>query len=180
MTPSEPAVVLDTAALLAGLGPAQAGPGQTRWVVPPEVRAEISPGGPTGRALERAILAGLEVVGPDGPAANRVMDAVRRQGEADRLSEADLAVLALAETLRSLGHDPVSIWTDDYSVQNMAKVLGIETRSIMTRGARHERTWHIRCTGCGRYLDETPKDGVCPICGSPLKQTSRAPKRRKR
>lgn len=182
MTPLRRTMVLDTAALLAGLGPQAAGSsgasGGTDWVVPPAVHGEVRPGGPTGRSLEHALEAGLKVRAPSAEALERIEEVLMARGETRRLSLADREVLALALDVRAEGR--VEIWTDDYSVQNVAEGLGIETRPIMTKGIRSEATWYVRCTGCARYPDSEAEGGTCPICGSPLKRTRRPPQGRTR
>lgn len=178
--PPRRTIVLDTAALLAGLGPAQAGSGGSdggqeavRWVVSPAVQAEVRPGGPTGRSIERALAAGLEVVGPSEEASKRVDEAVSRHGEELRLSYADREVLALALDVAAEGS--VELWSDDYAVQNLARALGVTARPVLTTGIREEAHWHTRCTGCGRYPESSAVGDTCPICGSPLKRTRKAP-----
>lgn len=172
-------IILDTAPLLAGLGPAQGagGPateGTVRWVVPSAVRAEVRPGGPTGRALERALSAGLEVVDPSPDARRRVHEAMTRRGETDRVAAADQEVLALALDLAVQG--PVEVWSDDYAVQNLGRTLELVVRPVLTPGIRTEATWYVRCTGCARYPEHAAEGDTCPVCGSPLKRTRKGPR----
>jgi len=114
-----------------------------------------------------------ETLSPEARA--RVAETLEKTGETRRLSAADRDVVALAVDMAALG--AVDIWTDDYSIQNTAKRLGITTRPILTDGITSEAVWHVRCTGCARYLDEDPRDGVCPVCGSPVKRTRKPPTR---
>lgn len=83
------------------------------------------------------------------------------------LSETDVRVIALALDLRNGGFDPV-ILTDDYGLQNLAKVLAIRYNSIATRGIMSVYQWKNQCPGCRREFHRGKK--VCPVCGSKLKK----------
>lgn len=181
--PSDPprTVVLDTAALLAGTGPGGAGAtvggAGPEWLCPPAVRAEVRPGGATGRAIERAESAGLRVVAPTAEALARVTAVARESGDLGALSGADVEVVALAWERAQAG--TTELWSDDYAVMNVARRLGVNVRGVTRTGGGEARIWHVRCTGCGRYPD-TPPEKPCPVCGSPLKRTRRAPRANER
>lgn len=167
-------VVLDTGAVLAGLGPAQSGASGgsvTRFVAPERVRDEVRPGGPTGRSLERQLDAGLVLVMPTSAARERVREAARVSGDLPVLSPTDLDVLAAALD----APEGAEVWSDDLAVQNVARRLGVAARPATGRAIRAEVVWHVRCTGCGRYPEAATPAGECPVCGSPLKRTRRPP-----
>lgn len=150
-------VVLDTSALLAGR---PLGPGEDT-VVPAAVMGELKPGGRDRRHLDLLLAAGARVVDADPAARARVRDAAKAGGEGGRLSAADVDVLAVALALGA------ELLTDDYTVQNLARRLGVATRSVQTRGITEEYRFVPRCTGCRRMLD-APAD-ECPVCGSPVR-----------
>ncbi len=60
-----------------------------------------------------------------------------------------------------------TIWSDDYSIQNVAKVLGIPFRSIGTDGIKKVVKWNYQCIGCHKWYKE--KLSECPICGSEMR-----------
>jgi UPF0271 protein len=151
--------VLDTSALLSG----RQFPGDL--VTVPRVLDELRRKGIT--ANEEAFLERVRVFAPSPNATVRVAAAARQTGDGARLSPADSEVLALA-----LERGATAV-TDDYSIQNVARVLGVPFESVMTRGITEVRTWHLRCTGCGRYFEKAGKE--CPVCGSPVKTTRRPP-----
>ncbi len=104
------------------------------------------------------------------PSAKSIAETRRKAaatGDARRLSPTDIRVLALALDLQG------TIVTDDYSIQNVAKELGVPYRGAGLAEIREGVEWHYRCTGCGRYLHEPLE--ICPVCGSPVKTTRRAP-----
>jgi UPF0271 protein len=95
----------------------------------------------------------------------------RRLGDiGGELSPTDTRVAALALDLRKAGRNPV-VLTDDYGLQNIARVLGLEYRSVATRGITSVFEWQVRCPGCGRTVRGDAR--VCPDCGSRLTRVVR-------
>ncbi|WP_297437047.1 type II toxin-antitoxin system VapC family toxin [Thermococcus sp.] len=121
--------------------------------------------------LEGLISAGkVRVLQPSRESIEAVMEAARKTGELNELSGADLEVLALAYELKGL------LFTDDYNLQNIAKTLGIEFRTLK-RGIKRVIHWNYVCIGCGKKFSEMPQEGICPDCGSPVRLF---PKKRRR
>ena len=89
-----------------------------------------------------------------------VEEAARGTGDSGRLSPVDMTVLALA--LDTGG----TIWSDDYSIQNVASAMGIGFRPVGERGIKKTLRWEFRCKGCGRRFEK--KYPECPVCGTAL------------
>jgi UPF0271 protein len=160
-----PPLILDTSALMAGR---PLGPGEDT-VVPAAVLGELRPGGRDRRHLDMLLAAGARVVDADPAQRARVREAAKAGGESGRLSAADVDVLAVALALGG------EIATDDYTVQNLARRMGIATRGVQQAGITQEYRFVPRCTGCRRMLD-APAD-ECPVCGSPVRMVrDRAPR----
>lgn len=147
-------LVLDTSLLLGGKEP----PRSDVWATTPEARAEISPGGRDARRLEQWLDTGLQIRSANAGALERVQDTALQAGNLGRLSEADQSLLALAL------HEQATLVTDDMTMLDVAKRLGIQTQTVNTEGIQETKNWKPRCTGCGRWFEAQPKD--CPICGS--------------
>ncbi|MGD0056292.1 MAG: nucleic acid-binding protein [Methanomassiliicoccales archaeon] len=109
----------------------------------------------------------LKISHPGADTLKRVKDAAEKTRDLSRLSQTDMEILALALDLGA------TVLTDDYSIQNLAKYMGIEYKTVRLKGIRKLVKWKLRCTGCGRIWDREYKE--CPVCGSPLK-TSRSRK----
>lgn len=150
-------LVLDTSALLAGR---PLGPGE-ETLVPAAVVAELRPGGRDRRHLDHLLAAGARVVEADPQACERVRAEARNGGEAPRLSQADVEVLAVALALGA------ELATDDYTLQNVARRLAIPIRPVQMKGITEEFRFLPRCTGCRRMLDHPAEE--CPVCGSPVR-----------
>ena len=103
---------------------------------------------------------GLTLAVPSGENTEKVKAASIKSGDAGIISGTDRDILALALDLGAV------LYTDDFAIQNVAGILGVQTAPIMQRKAKHIR-WKYRCSGCGRYFDH---DGECRICGSVIKR----------
>lgn len=153
--------VLDSSAVLEGFDPVP----PDEFAVPPSVVEEVSKGR-AGRRMRALVDAGLVVAEPEGEALMKVMDAVKALGEQQRLSAPDIDVLALA---MSLG---VPCVTDDYSIQNVAAFVGVDTMPFKQEGIEEIWRWGVRCPGCRGWFDEA-KGSECPVCGTELRTARR-------
>lgn len=153
-------LVLDATAIRSGMGIS----GQHEWFITPSVMDELKKG-KTGKDLELLIDLSLKVACPTEESMGKVKRAAEVTGDISRLSDADVDVLALALELGAM------ILTDDYSIQNLARVLKIEYQPGTTTGIKEVFNWTYRCRGCGRKFSSEPED--CPICGSDIKVVRR-------
>jgi UPF0271 protein len=103
---------------------------------------------------------GLHVVSPGAESRESVIKAAKKTRDSTVISDTDCDILALALELEAV------IYTDDFAIQNVAGVLGVQTIPINQRKAKRIH-WKYRCSGCGRYFDH---DGDCLICGSIIKR----------
>ena len=98
-----------------------------------------------------------------------VLDEVERHGLTPQLEAflaIHVAVLALAVDLGG------TVVTDDYSIQNVCRAIGVPYETAMAPGIRDRWTWAYRCTGCGRTWPTWHE--ACPTCGARLR-TARRP-----
>jgi len=105
----------------------------------------------------------LSVASPSPKALETVRIAAEGSGDDARLSPVDMEVLALALDLKA------TLLTDDYSIQNLACVLGVKYQGVGFREIKKVIIWKYRCKGCGKVFDKNQQD--CPICGSELRST---------
>lgn len=101
---------------------------------------------------------------PDSNSLNQVQGAIENSGDILRLSEVDIAVVALALTLKKKYHPTVV--TDDYSIQNILKILKIPYRSVLTEGIKETYGWIKICRGCRKKYPVDYKWEDCEICGA--------------
>ena len=152
--------IIDTSILLSGKPLSLDGELYTT----PKVEAEFSPGGRFYRIFQFLLELGLQILSPPREMIEIVRKIVLKTG--DRLSDADIEVLALALYFKEKGF-PVIILTDDYGIQNTAHELGIKYQGLNQKGITKKFKWIWRCQGCSKIFME--RIDVCPICGSKLK-----------
>jgi endoribonuclease Nob1 len=116
--------------------------------------------------LESAIDDGyITIMEPDPIDIKKVTDVIDKSGDVLRLSTVDINLVALAFKLKRELIDPTVV-TDDYSMQNVLKIVGIEYRSILTEGINEIYGWVKVCKGCKKkYPPEYDLD-ECEICGT--------------
>jgi UPF0271 protein len=127
-------LVLDTSALFYGKDL----PGDYELVITPGVVRELDREG-MGQRLEMLMATRIRVSSPSKRSVDRVRRCASETGDNRRVSETDIEVLALA---LDLGYEIV---TDDYSIQNLAAVLGVPCKGIDQRGITHVYEWQACC-----------------------------------
>ncbi len=90
----------------------------------------------------------------------RVLEMAKKTGDIHRLSETDVRLIA--RSLDETEKGEVVLVTDDYSIQNIARLFGIKIETITQPGISKAFKWIKVCRGCGREM----VDDVCPVCGS--------------
>lgn len=91
----------------------------------------------------------------------KVEEYAKKSGDLGRLSPVDITVLALAVDVGG------TVLSDDYSIQNTARIMGIPYRAIGQKGITKVEKWNYQCIGCRKWYKE--KMNECPVCGSPMK-----------
>jgi UPF0271 protein len=104
----------------------------------------------------------LQILNSDRKNIDRVVAAARRTGDYQKLSEADISIIALALQLE------IVLITNDYAVANVASTLKIPVRSVASKGITHTRRWIAYCSACGRAFGPNAKE--CRLCGNRLRR----------
>ena len=147
-------LVIDTSCILAGFQ----FDGTRVYLTCPLALDEIEQG-KKREELDTLVERGILVVKtPSLMSMDRITVGAQKTGDINRLSRADIELLALADEMEAV------IISDDYSIQNLASKLGIEFEKFGKEPIREEFQWTFRCKGCGRYYEEEQRD--CPVCGS--------------
>ena len=90
---------------------------------------------------------------------------ISESGDDLRLSEADKKLLALALDVRC-ENENIKVLTDDYSMQNVLKIIDIPYDSIITEGIKGVYNGVKTCEGCKREFDADYPFDDCEVCGS--------------
>ncbi len=162
--------MLDTSALLAGFDPFALVEEQ---VTAPKVEDEITTNSMTYLRFKTAVESGrLKVIAPTEEFSNQVQTSASKVGDSYLLSETDKQLLALALEYKAKGYSP-QIITDDYSIQNVAKKLGIDFLALATFGIKRLLEWIRYCPACHKEYPVNSSFKECQVCGTDLKRKPR-------
>jgi UPF0271 protein len=114
-----------------------------------------------GERLEMLLATKIRISSPSERSTKRVAVEAEKTGDSRRLSETDKELLALA---LDLGYELI---TDDYSIQNLAMVMGIPCRGMDQKGIAEVFEWQAKCKGCGKVFPADVR--VCDVCGTETK-----------
>jgi UPF0271 protein len=160
-------MVLDTSAFVAGFDPFTV---REEQVAPPMVEEEVKRNSMTLLRFSTAVESGrLKIFAPTQEFLDKVKASATSVGDSFFLSDTDKQVLALALEIKARGDNP-QIMTDDYSIQNVAKKLGLDYVALVTFGIKRLLTWIRYCPACHRTYPANFKATECPICGTELKR----------
>jgi UPF0271 protein len=147
--------VLDTSALMSGR------PFDGELFTTDDVLRELRRQDAMTPQLQMTLDLKVRVVSPSRESLAAVRAQSEGTGDAHRLSPTDAGLLAVASEMGA------TIVTDDYSIQNLARVVGIPYEAILEGGITEIIHWRYRCTGCGKYY--VAWSDPCPVCGSKLR-----------
>ncbi|HJU58405.1 MAG TPA: hypothetical protein VJ583_01540 [Nitrososphaeraceae archaeon] len=117
----------------------------------------------TSLTLDLLISSGVLVIqDPVIESINKIIDIAHHTGDIKKLSKADISILSLAYQMNK------TLVSDDYSIQNVAKFLGIKTISLGNKGIVKLRKWKNFCKTCRKQYPPYIKE--CTICGNPTKR----------
>jgi len=100
---------------------------------------------------------------PNEKLRNEIIEVARESGDLGELSATDIDLLAKAIEYRPLS----IILTDDYRIQNVAKILNVPAQPISQKPITETYRWIKVCTGCGKKVETRD---TCPHCGSPVRR----------
>ncbi|MGN0092968.1 MAG: type II toxin-antitoxin system VapC family toxin [Methanobrevibacter sp.] len=98
---------------------------------------------------------------------NKLDNIISESGDDLRLSYPDRQLLSLALEINDL-NESVIVLSDDYSIQNVLKILHIPFNSIITKGINQVYNWVKTCEGCKKEYPADYSEDVCEICGSKI------------
>ena len=133
----------------------------------PEITAEIKDF-ESRLMLDMALDEGkLIVQDVDFECISRVDDIISDSGDILRLSLPDKKLISLAYMLTKEGKK-VKVVSDDYTIQNTLKIIGIPYSGIITEGIKEIYNWKKVCEGCKKEYSEDYPFEDCEICGSKI------------
>jgi len=156
--------LIDTSAILSG-NPINLN--NSIMITTPLISEELKPGGNDYRKFQFLQEKGLKIQSASQESIIKIKEIAEKTGDIDRLSPADVEIIALALDINKNENQESMILTDDYSIQNVANNLNIKFHSVSQRGITKRFKWHYYCPGCGKQFKESIK--ICHICGTKIK-----------
>jgi len=99
---------------------------------------------------------------PSSGSVGKVKEAAEKSGDMEKLSRADISVLALALDLGA------TLLSDDYDLQNVAHSLGVKVKPVLFEKIKEIREYSKICPGCRKKYP--PGSDECDVCGTELKR----------
>ena len=161
MTKKTPVFIIDTSAILSGKPMTM---DEGTLMTTPGVAAEFTPGGRDYQIFQLLREKGLQVQMPSTSSVTMVVKTAGETGDKQRLSPADVEILALAVDINLSPDKEAVIVTDDYSIQNVAAAMDIQFLPYMQKGITKKFKWQYQCPGCKQRFPDMVK--TCPICGT--------------
>jgi UPF0271 protein len=124
-------------------------------LVPSSVIKEIKKG-KMARLLNND-LSLIRITDPKVDFLNQIIIAAKKTGDFPYLSQTDMEIIAIA-----LEYNGVII-SDDYSLQNVSSILGIEFYGCGIDKIKENIVWGYLCKGCGTKYER--KINNCIVCG---------------
>ena len=92
---------------------------------------------------------------------------ISNSGDVLRLSAPDKKLISLAYMMHNDGKN-VKVISDDYTIQNTLKIMGIPYSGVITEGIKEIYNWKKVCEGCKKEYDNDYPFDDCEICGSKI------------
>ncbi len=107
----------------------------------------------------------IRILEPELIDIKNVSKVIIKSGDVLRLSEVDKNIVALAFRLKRESMNPIVV-TDDYSMQNVLKIVEMPYRSVLTEGIKGIYGWVKVCKGCKKKYPPEYMYDECEICGT--------------
>lgn len=156
--------ILDSSAFIGGYRPSD----EKNYTIP-EVTEELKDL-KSRILLEKSLEEGnLKIINPKKEYIEKTEKLAEKSGDILRLSNTDKKIIALTLQLKNeQKREGVMMITDDYSIQNIMKIIKVPFKGVITEGITQIYQWEKICIGCKkRYPQEYPLT-QCEICGSKI------------
>ncbi|MBC7100553.1 NOB1 family endonuclease [Methanothermobacter tenebrarum] len=154
--------ILDSSAFIGGYTPSD-----EKNYTTPEVTEELKDL-KSRILLEKSLEEGkLKIINPKKEYIEKTEKLAEKSGDILRLSKTDKKIIALTLQLKN-ENKKVMMITDDYSIQNIMKIIKIPFKSVITEGINKIYQWEKICIGCKKRYPPDHPSIQCEICGSKI------------
>jgi len=91
-------------------------------------------------------------------------------GDNNALSIIDKELIALALELKEKFIEKITLYTNDYSIQNVCSELNIPFSPLIREGIKSKITWEVYCPFCKDIKNNEDFGKNCERCGTKLKR----------
>ena len=163
--PNSLIMVLDAGAFINGIGPQLPGIIVTSPLVIQEIRS------PHAKEIIARLSAAnrLRVVAPSSDIILEVQKLLHHTRDQFVVSPTDTEILALAYDYHKKSKKVLLI-TDDYAIQNIAKIMKLHYTGYGQKGIRKVWKWQIYCPSCFQKYSDARVGDSCITCGAKLKR----------
>ncbi|MFX0038608.1 MAG: NOB1 family endonuclease [Promethearchaeota archaeon] len=112
----------------------------------------------------------LKVITPKRKYVDKIIGASKRTGDFNALSDADKGLIAISLELLEKQEKQITIYSNDYSIENVCSELNIPYSSLYKNGIESKITWEIYCPYCKKIHRAEDLNKICEICGSKLRR----------
>lgn len=112
----------------------------------------------------------LEIKTPNVDYLKKVELISKKTGDFKALSNADKDLLAISLELLDIQDEPIMVFSNDYSVENLCSELKLPFSPLFKEGITKKIIWEIYCPSCYKIYNSDDLNYICQKCGSKLKR----------
>lgn len=160
-------IVLDSSVFFDGFNPTSVD--DTMFIIPKSVIEEIKDIKSKERLENYLVARKIIVEWIEDKYRRKIKDVATKLGDITFLSEEDIDVIATAWKYR-LDNEDVYILSNDYTIANVSKKLGIQVKTYTKQGIKKIKKSALYCPSCKRTFYGSKFLGlkICPVCGGKL------------
>jgi UPF0271 protein len=107
---------------------------------------------------------------PSDESIQKVEFASKTTGDYNALSVVDKELIALALELKEKFTEMITLYTNDYSIQNVCSELSIPFSPLIREGIKSKIIWEVYCPFCKDIKNYEDFGKSCERCGTKLKR----------
>lgn len=94
----------------------------------------------------------------------------KKTGDYSALSITDKELIALALELKKSIKEKITLYTNDYSMENLCLAMNIPFSPLIRKGIKSKITWEVYCPFCQETKNVESFNQKCEICGTKLRR----------
>jgi UPF0271 protein len=91
-------------------------------------------------------------------------------GDFNALSKTDIGLVALAFELIQIANNEITIYTNDYSMENLCSELNLKFKALFKKGIKNKIYFEVYCPYCKTTYKSEDLNKNCERCGLKLKR----------